>query len=72
MLYIHFPFCKQKCIYCNFYSIASLQLKEAYWDALCNEMDMKKYYLPNNQIDTLYFGGGTPSLCTISELEKGG
>ncbi len=70
MLYIHFPFCKQKCIYCNFYSIASLQLKEAYWDALCKEMDMKKYYLPNNQIDTLYFGGGTPSLCTIPELEK--
>lgn len=70
MLYIHFPFCKQKCIYCNFYSIASLQLKEAYWDALCREMEMRQGYLVHDHIDTLYFGGGTPSLCTISELEK--
>lgn len=67
-IYVHFPFCKQKCIYCNFFSVASDQLKEAYLHDLCQEIRLTKNYLPSNQIDTLYFGGGTPSLCTYDEL----
>ncbi|MBO4646431.1 MAG: radical SAM family heme chaperone HemW [Bacteroidales bacterium] len=69
-IYIHFPFCKQKCIYCNFYSVASQRQREAYWDALCREMEIRRNFLPAQPIDTLYIGGGTPSLCTPQELEK--
>ena len=69
-IYVHIPFCKQKCIYCNFYSVASQKEKEAYWDALCQEMALTQDFLPTKNIDTLYFGGGTPSLCTPSELER--
>ena len=69
-IYIHFPFCKSKCIYCNFYSIASLSRKNDFIEALCNEMEIRKDYLSEAKISTLYFGGGTPSLFTMSELEK--
>ena len=69
-IYVHFPFCKQKCIYCNFYSVASQKDKAAYWDALCQEIVGTTDFLPTNNIDTLYFGGGTPSLCSPAELER--
>lgn len=69
-IYVHIPFCKQKCVYCAFYSVASDRLKEAYWDALCREIELRKSYLPDSCIDTLYFGGGTPSLCSSRELER--
>lgn len=67
-IYVHFPFCKQKCVYCGFYSVASMRRKADYWDALCKEIELRKDYLPNNHIDTLYFGGGTPSLFSPEEL----
>lgn len=69
-IYIHFPFCKQKCVYCNFYSVASEQLKEAYWQAVSREIELTANYLPDNMISTLYFGGGTPSLCNREELDN--
>ena len=69
-IYVHFPFCKQKCIYCNFFSVASQKDKAAYWDALCQEIVGTTDFLPTNNIDTLYFGGGTPSLCSPAELER--
>lgn len=69
-IYVHFPFCKQKCVYCNFYSVASSKMKEDYWNALCREIELRKDYLNGRQIDTLYFGGGTPSLCSPAELER--
>ncbi len=68
-IYIHFPFCKSKCIYCNFYSIAALQQKEAYLSALLKELDIASSYLPDKHVATVYFGGGTPSLLDISEVE---
>ncbi|MDL2309222.1 radical SAM family heme chaperone HemW [Bacteroidales bacterium OttesenSCG-928-B11] len=68
-LYIHFPFCKSKCIYCSFYSIATLSLKDDYIQALCNELRLRKSFLNNQSFDTIYFGGGTPSLFTPQELE---
>lgn len=66
-IYIHIPFCKQKCFYCDFASTASLQkntinLYQQYIDALCKEITMYKKLFPAIRIDTIYFGGGTPSI----------
>lgn len=69
-IYVHIPFCKQKCVYCAFYSVASDRLKSAYWDALVKEIELRKDFLSGSNIDTLYFGGGTPSLCSPGELER--
>ena len=68
-IYIHFPFCKSKCIYCNFYSVAALQHKEAYLSTLLKEVEMTTGYLPDKHVATVYFGGGTPSLLDVSEVE---
>ena len=69
-LYIHIPFCRNKCFYCGFYSVASLQLKEAYLKALLQEMDIRKREGWDTPFETLYLGGGTPSYLACSELEK--
>lgn len=69
-IYVHFPFCSQKCIYCNFYSVASHKDKDSYMDALCKEIALTQNFLPDKTINTLYFGGGTPSLLTPFELER--
>lgn len=69
-LYIHIPFCKQKCAYCDFYSVANTKLKEAFVDALCREIDLQKGYLGGETVQTIYFGGGTPSQLEIGQLEK--
>ncbi|WP_308572747.1 radical SAM family heme chaperone HemW [uncultured Sanguibacteroides sp.] len=68
-IYVHIPFCRSKCFYCGFYSVASLQLKEGYIRALCREVELRREYLPSRQTDTLYFGGGTPSYLEVEELE---
>jgi oxygen-independent coproporphyrinogen-3 oxidase len=67
-IYIHFPFCTKKCIYCNFYSTTSLTQKDAYIKALQKEIIQSTDYLSDVPIRTLYFGGGTPSLLSIKEL----
>lgn len=67
-IYIHFPFCLSKCSYCNFFSIASLSLKEPFLKSLCKEIALRSEYLAGGKITTLYFGGGTPSLFTAEEL----
>lgn len=68
-LYIHVPFCHSKCIYCGFYSLVSTRNKSEYLSALKREMSLRSSYLPKNQIHTIYFGGGTPSLLTLEELK---
>ena len=68
-IYIHIPFCRSKCFYCGFYSVASLKLKEVYLDALCKEMMIRKDYLESSNISTLYLGGGTPSYLDVTDLE---
>lgn len=60
-IYIHVPFCKTRCAYCDFYSTTQEQLKSRYVNALCQELDMRRNYLNDAPIGTLYFGGGTPS-----------
>ena len=67
-LYLHIPFCKQACHYCDFYFSTNLQNKAAMVRAICNEIKMQRGYLPADALQTIYFGGGTPSLLSESEL----
>ncbi|MFV0586670.1 radical SAM family heme chaperone HemW [Bacteroides reticulotermitis] len=60
-IYLHIPFCKTRCIYCDFYSTTHSELKECYVSALCRELEMRRDYLNGEPIETVYFGGGTPS-----------
>lgn len=67
-IYIHIPFCKQACYYCDFHFSTSLKRKEDMLIAIKRELELRKDELNNEQIETIYFGGGTPSLLTIGEL----
>ena len=67
-IYLHIPFCKQKCHYCNFYSVASEKNKVSLLDALTIEVDLQESYLGNEIVETIYFGGGTPSLLSANEI----
>lgn len=69
-LYIHIPFCLSKCAYCGFYSIASVKRKTDFLDALKQEIVSRKDYLHGEKVETMYFGGGTPSILTIEELQS--
>ena len=60
-IYLHIPFCKTRCIYCDFFSTTQSHLKSCYIEALCKELRMRKEYLEGEDITTIYFGGGTPS-----------
>lgn len=67
-IYLHIPFCKQACHYCNFHFSTSLKLKNDFVRALLLEMEQRKDYLNGQSINTIYFGGGTPSLLSKDEL----
>lgn len=67
-LYIHIPFCKKRCLYCDFYSGTDMSQKERYIRALSREWEERRSELGNTNIDTVYLGGGTPSQLKISEL----
>ncbi len=67
-IYIHTPFCKQKCYYCDFFSSTQLDYKDGYINALLIEIDERKEEL-SKEIQTIYFGGGTPSLLSLSDVE---
>lgn len=70
-IYIHIPFCKQTCSYCDFHFSTSLKSKEAFISSLIREIELQKNYLGNEAIiETIYFGGGTPSLLSGKELDK--
>ena len=69
-IYIHIPFCKQACNYCNFHFSTSLDLKEDLLKCLEKEIILRKNYLEGRQIQTIYFGGGTPSLLSTDEIKK--
>lgn len=69
-IYIHIPFCKSKCIYCNFYSVASSVHVEDFLNSLLREIQLQKNYLDGEKITTIYFGGGTPSLLPEGYIEK--
>lgn len=72
-IYIHIPFCKKKCGYCDFYSIRlckDSELLDNYFLALEKEIVNKSYLFKNQTVETIYFGGGTPSLVPFRYLEK--
>lgn len=69
-IYIHIPFCKQACFYCDFHFSTTLKKKAALIDCLIKEIEIRKEELQDTLIETIYFGGGTPSLLTISELQN--
>lgn len=67
-IYIHIPFCKQACHYCNFHFSTSLKLQNAFTEALLKEIGLRREYLSGAEVNTIYFGGGTPSLMPINDL----
>jgi len=67
-VYIHIPFCRQACHYCNFHFTTSLRYKDDLITALIKEIEMQKNYLAGETIETIYFGGGTPSLLEIEDI----
>lgn len=68
-IYIHIPFCKSACHYCNFHFSTSLRYKPELLNALAKEIVLQRPYLSGESLETVYFGGGTPSLCTVEELQ---
>ncbi|WP_452224977.1 radical SAM family heme chaperone HemW [Lacinutrix chionoecetis] len=69
-IYIHIPFCKQACHYCDFHFSTSLKKKGELIDALIHEIEIRKDEFQNTTVETIYFGGGTPSLLTSEELKN--
>lgn len=69
-IYIHIPFCKQACHYCDFHFSTQLDSKPRLVDAVCRELILQKDYLAGDLIETIYFGGGTPSLLNEGELRS--
>lgn len=69
-IYIHIPFCKQACHYCDFHFSTSLKKKEEMLDAILQEIVLRKTDWQDEPVETIYFGGGTPSILSNSEIEK--
>ncbi|NDV95666.1 radical SAM family heme chaperone HemW [Dysgonomonas sp. 521] len=69
-IYIHVPFCKTRCIYCDFYTRTDISPKYNYVTALCNEVLLRKGYFRGEGVKTIYFGGGTPSQLTFDDFRR--
>ncbi len=69
-IYIHIPFCKTRCIYCDFFSTTQLELRDQYVNAVCKEIELTDKYLDGDTIHSIYFGGGTPSQLTPSQTGR--
>lgn len=67
-IYLHIPFCRQACTYCNFHFVTSLRYKEDMVAALCREIALQKQFLNYETVETIYFGGGTPSLLSVDDI----
>ena len=68
-IYLHIPFCKQACYYCDFHFSTQVDYKEKMVAAIIDEIRLRTEYLQLQKIESIYFGGGTPSLLTVQELE---
>ncbi|WP_455641611.1 radical SAM family heme chaperone HemW [Parabacteroides johnsonii] len=69
-LYIHIPFCAKRCLYCDFFSNTDMKFKEPYVSAVIREMQLRQEYIGGEPLDTIYFGGGTPSLLQQADFER--
>lgn len=68
-IYLHIPFCRQACYYCDFHFSVDQEKKQQIVEAIAREIDMQQAYLGQESISTIYFGGGTPSLLTQAEFD---
>lgn len=66
-IYVHIPFCKKACHYCNFHFSTSLGLKDQMIDAICTEVRLRQHYLSEKVVRSIYFGGGTPGMLSAAE-----
>ena len=70
-LYIHIPFCVQKCAYCDFLSApATEEVRSRYVEALLREIEQEAVFYRDYPVETVFFGGGTPTVLNVSKLEK--
>src|SRR5690606_38768693 len=69
-IYLHIPFCKQACHYCDFHFSTSLKYKDEMLAALHSELIFRKDYLQQQSIESIYLGGGTPSVRSIKEINE--
>lgn len=69
-IYIHIPFCKKFCIYCDFYKVISPENKDQFIQAIKKEAQTRQNYLSGENISTIYFGGGTPSVLSVNEIRS--
>ena len=69
-IYIHIPFCKKKCTYCDFYTVVAPNFIPTLVDSIVKELHFRKEYLKNEAISTIYFGGGTPSILKLEEFQQ--
>lgn len=67
-IYIHIPFCKQRCFYCNFHFSTQLKNRDEMANVICKEIDLRQNYLQDKNLQSIYFGGGTPSLLSQQNL----
>jgi len=67
-IYIHIPFCKQRCTYCDFYTEVAPRFIPSMVDAMVEELTLRKDYIQNSPINTIYFGGGTPSILNSGQF----
>ena len=68
-IYIHIPFCRKACHYCNFHFSTTHSLLPQMVEAILLEIELRKGYL-NDIIHTIYFGGGTPSICSVEQINS--
>jgi oxygen-independent coproporphyrinogen-3 oxidase len=69
-VYIHIPFCRSFCRYCDFYSVTDCSETDAFVEAIIREASLRSGYLYNETVETVYLGGGTPSLLSVEQAEK--
>lgn len=69
-LYIHIPFCAKRCLYCDFFSNTDMRFREPYVDAVIREMELRQEYIGQEPLETIYFGGGTPSQLQAGDFKR--
>lgn len=69
-IYIHYPFCKSRCYYCDFYSVTDSRLADSFLNALIFEIDLRQQMLEGQEVETIYLGGGTPSLLSPTSIKR--
>ena len=69
-IYVHIPFCESRCKYCDFFSTTRLEQRDAYVEAVAKEVVQRNKYLPSQNVHTVYFGGGTPSMLSVEQIGR--